>query len=235
MTPELVRSMLRLASKDAKYRHRMISVLRKKAFRGLQPYDELELPAAQLKVHRGMDGLRVQDMSNAGKRGKVAPNFWLSWETSHPDPVIVTGIIEPILDANNYAQALQIAQGLVQDIKGESWPTMKDPNDWGQNTFPILKLNEGSVRGIDLAPLGAVVKGDTPFFTYTSTPREFRIYMKKPARGDQMGGWSKSPSHAKKIFEWLKVDGNAAKMQNITFTKAVTLIKDEVGLYIDYH
>jgi len=231
----LLHGVLRLASQNPNFRRRMIASLREKiGLVNLMSGDEMVIPGTSLLAHRSREGLRVKDMTNAGKRGKTVPNFYLEWGSMGPDPDFVTGIIGPILEANSYSDALRTAQELVDGIKGEKYPTQNDPESWGQDTYSLLELREGVERGIDLAPLGALIKGETPIFTYTSTPRDFSILMVKPPRGDQLGGWSRTPAHAKKIFEWLKVDGNMARLQAIpSFTKAVSFLKDETGQHLE--
>lgn len=211
--------------------HRIVRL----AFHGLQPYDELVLMGSKLKIHRGMDGLRVQDMSNAGKRGKMAPNFYLDWGPWNPDKDIVTGIIEPILDANSYAQALQIAKALVEDIHGQRYPNANDPLNWGNDTAPMLSLREGYVKGIELAPLGSVVELKTSKFILKATPREFSLTMIVTGQQDQYLGRIDTPTGTKRVYEWLKQDGSLDKLQGLTFTQVVSLVKAETGIWIAYH
>ncbi len=238
MSKRIIQGIIHLASENPTFCRRMIVALREKmGLVGLGMGQTLELPHSRLKIHRFANSLRVMDMTHAGKRGKLVPFFNLVWSEHGigSDPNIITGLIDPILAASSYAEALAAAKELASEVKGERWPTVQTPESWGQDTYSFLRVDEDSYKAIAIAPMGAKIEFETPFVSVTSTPRDFDMDKKTQGQEARYKAWADSPAHAKKIFLWLKEPGVIASLQNLQFHELVSRIKEKTGQHVDSH
>lgn len=206
----------------------------KTALVGLSTGETMEFPGSKLRISRLWGNLQVLDMTFAGKRGKQLNKFVLIWP-DNTDSDIVTGLLEPILTASNYGEALREAKDLVGNISGAKWPSMQNPNEWGSDNYPLLTLEETTENAFKYSPLGQKITLKTSLFTLESTPRDFTMSNIPKGQADRYTAWPRTPTHAANIFKWLQQPGNLASLQNLTFSQVVSKIKDETGKYVDWH
>lgn len=125
-----------------------------------------------LRMHRYASALRVMDLANAGKRGKVVDEFAL-YNLDYSFDVRVAGVIEDALikiaEARTYSAALKIAQDAVDEAKALRI-----------GLVPSIEINR--LRGVDVeAPAGgtgAKIVIKAPEFELEASPVTFSVRQK---------------------------------------------------------
>lgn len=121
-------------------------------------------PSSKVSVHRFRGHIRVQDLTNAGKRGKMVPGFNLTFWKDDPswEPETMFLWDEFVRSAKSGKEFLYLRRlaGDIVEQQEKSLGTLK--------TF--------DVKGIDAAPaegFGAKIEVDAPKWFLTATQRKF--------------------------------------------------------------
>jgi len=220
----------------------------KRGFTALPVGDTNFNSVSNLRFHRYEDNLEVMDMTFAGKVGKRVPYFHLMYG-QHRDPAmvaIIAGIASQVMSANNYVGALATAKEMVRDMR------YADPSNGGSangptngpangpfnrspspRNAPLLSIQEGERRGVDVVPVGMKIMLNTAEFEMTSTPKDFVVRSKKDSFNlpTSIPASRAGLTQAKKFFFWLKEEGNLASLERMTYSQVQDAIRKATGSF----
>jgi hypothetical protein len=170
----------------------------------------IEKNLVRFHLYHGL--LKVVDLTNAGKRGKIVKYFSVSYhDTDSPE---IKGIVDEISKAQNYDKALEYTKKMLATKKY------------------TIYLNEYEQKGIDTEPPGfkpISIKGDHVSINIDHS--SFRIKNLDDKINEPTAiSTSSNKKAVPMLFRW--VEDNKSKIQNIDFSY---LLKELDNAGIKYH
>lgn len=177
-----------------------------------------------MRMHRYRSALRVTDLTFAGKRGKRCPQFslWdLDMASSDTDSASIEEVIEQIVDAHSYAQAVKIARDF--DAKGGTVA----PGGFRSN----VKLSEDELRGVDVKPAGFhAIEIHTDEFWLEADADRFSVRDLKDRYNEPTCISRGKRGDINAFYRW--VSENEPKIRQMTYNQICTAMSDQG---IDFH
>lgn len=182
----------------------------------------------QLKIHRFSDSVRITDLTNAGKRGKVCKELTIIAGYLQGDLAdkVLKQAVSTIMHSD-YAQAKAKLEALAEEHPG------------------LFTLSERTLKGVDVEPVGSPVNLEKKFpdgtiVTIEATPHEFMVKNSTVIGGDKASAghrqdtlyWQRSKKDGAVFYAWAKA--NLSKLASMTILDLMKVWGD-LGVKFDQH
>jgi len=165
-----------------------------------------EFETEHLRVYLGNLGIRITDLTNAGRRGKKVDYLYLPWMDSGRPPEYIWDLIDNLHRAN-FATAKRLAS-VIARAEG-------------------LELYENDYRGVDVTPAGfKPVKMETPEVSIQSDYQKFIISDKLDIynRDTCIPALKGGKASIKVFYKW--VQDNESSIRRMTFNQILSEMED---------
>lgn len=178
-----------------------------------------------VRIHRYASSIRVTDLTNAGRRGKMVDQFALydlDYTKDRETQKAVEQFARMIDHVKDYKTALKMAKGLV--AFGQ--------NRKGNLTTP--KISESKLKGVRVAPGGfKPIVVESPYLSITADSDSFRVRNKEDTYNEGTLTSSfrgKKKTAVKKFYDWAVK--NERRLKSMDFSDVLNALKKNG---IDYH
>jgi hypothetical protein len=179
-------------------------------------------PSSKVSVHRFRGHIRVQDLTNAGKRGKMVPGFNLTFWKDDPswEPETMFLWDEFVRSAKSGKEFLY--------LRRLAWDIVE------QQEKALGTLKTFDVKGIDATPEeghGAKIEVNAPKWYMNATTRKFFLADKED-QNNLPRAYEAGPKDAVKFYKWF--NANQDSLKDKKFYDVLRLMSNEGIRYKQY-
>lgn len=179
-------------------------------------------PQSKVSIHRYRGSIKVQDLTNAGKRGKTVPGFTLSFWKDNPswEPETMflwDEFVRSAKSGKGYLYLRRLATDIIE-LQEKALGTFDAFENKGVNVVPV----EGA---------GSKIEVNAAKWYLTASGREF-LLADKVDQNNLPRAYEAGPKDASKFYKWF--NANQDSLMNQSFDSVLRLMTD-AGIRYKYY